>query len=211
MTEQTLPPDCIIEAALLTSPTPLSRYDLRHLFDPKLPNDALSDALVILKARWRNRALKLEETLDGWRFAVDSEIATKIPHLYAEKYPKYSRAVMETLAIIAYRQPVTRGDIEAVRGVAVSSQIMQVLQERGWIEVVGQKEVAGKPNLWATTEQFLIDLRLKSLKELPPLEEMGQLIEDEVATPPANTHNGVSINNQSLTATPVSGSLNDDD
>ena len=85
---------------------------------------------------------------------------------------------METLAIIAYRQPVTRGDIEAVRGVAVSSQIMQVLQERGWIEIVGQKEVAGKPNLWATTEQFLIDLRLKNLKDLPPLEEIGQLIEE---------------------------------
>ena len=138
MTEQILPPDCIIEAALLTSAVPLSRYDLRQLFEPKISSDALSDALVILKARWRNRALKLEESLDGWRFSIDNSIVTHIPHLYAEKYPKYSRAVMETLAIIAYRQPVTRGDIEAVRGVAVSSQIMQVLQERGWIEIVGQ-------------------------------------------------------------------------
>lgn len=176
MSEPPLPPDCIIEAALLTTDKPLSRYDLRQLFEPKISSDALSDALMILKARWRNRALKLEETLDGWRFSVDSDIAMHIPHLYAEKSPKYSRAVMETLAIIAYRQPVTRGDIEAVRGVAVSSQIMQVLQERGWIEIVGQKEVAGKPNLWATTEQFLIDLRLKNLKDLPPLEEIGQLI-----------------------------------
>lgn len=184
MNEQTLPPDCIIEAALLTADKPLSRYDLRQLFEPKISSDALSDALVILKARWRNRALKLEETLDGWRFSVDSGVASRIPHLFAEKYPKYSRAVMETLAIIAYRQPVTRGDIEAVRGVAVSSQIMQVLQERGWIEVVGQKDVAGKPNLWATTEQFLIDLRLKNLKDLPPLEEMGQLIEENQENEP---------------------------
>ncbi|MBR7003283.1 MAG: SMC-Scp complex subunit ScpB [Neisseriaceae bacterium] len=176
--EKELPPDCVIEAALLTSAVPLSRYDLRRLFEPKLPQEALSDALVILKARWRNRALQLSETADGWQFSVAGEIVSRIPHLYAEKHPKYSRAVMETLAIIAYRQPVTRGDIEAVRGVAVSSQIMQVLQERGWIEIVGQKEVAGKPNLWATTEQFLHDLRLKSLKELPPLEEIGQLIEE---------------------------------
>ncbi|MBQ9619584.1 MAG: SMC-Scp complex subunit ScpB, partial [Neisseriaceae bacterium] len=114
-----------------------------------------------------------------WRFYVDDELVQKIPHLYEEKKPKYSRAVLETLAIIAYHQPVTRGQIEDIRGIQVSSTIMQTLSDRGWIEVVAYKDSPGKPALWATSKIFLQDFRLNSLSDLPSTEELGHLLEQQ--------------------------------
>ncbi|MDO5687498.1 MAG: SMC-Scp complex subunit ScpB [Neisseria sp.] len=188
-------PECIIEAALLTASEPLSGKQLRQLFSPELTQDKLNDALENLSRRWTDRALILSESAQGWRFAAQEAVARQIPHLYEEKSPRYSRAVLETLAIIAYRQPVTRGDIEAVRGVAVSSQIMQTLSERGWIESIGQKDTPGRPSLWATTGCFLHDLRLNDLSELPSLDELGELLateeillsEDDLTPPPQST------------------------
>lgn len=179
--------DSIIEAALLTANEPLSNQALRQLFVPSLTQDKLNDVLSSLENRWANRALTLHETPQGWRFIVDESVSRHIPHLYEEKSPRYSRAVLETLAIIAYRQPVTRGDIEAIRGVSVSSQIIQTLSERGWIETVGHKETPGRPSLWATTPQFLQDLRLQSLDELPSLAELGEILSEDTipeTTPP---------------------------
>lgn len=172
--------ETIIEAALLTTSQPLTNKALRSLFSPTISSDALNDVMDNLAERWQNRALVLNQSTQGWQFLVADEIAKNIPHLYEEKYPRYSRAVMETLAIIAYQQPCTRGDIENVRGVAVSTQIIQTLSDRGWIEVVGQKDSPGKPSLWATTTKFLHDLQLTSLDDLPPLQEIGQLLEEQV-------------------------------
>lgn len=159
----------IIEAALLTAPGPLGDKALRRLFSPEIPQDRLNDALESLAKRWENRALVLCETPQGRQFTADQKVACLIPHLYEEKKPRYSRALLETLAVIAYRQPVTRADIEAVRGVAVSAQIMQTLSGRGWIETVGHKDAPGRPALWGTTRQFLLDLKLRTLSDLPPL------------------------------------------
>lgn len=170
--------EALIEAALLTTEQPLNRNDLRQLFEPAISQDKLNDIIDSLQQRWQNRILQLTHTAEGWQFLLDEKHAQHIPHLYQEKKPRYSRAVMETLAIIAYRQPVTRADIEDIRGVAVSSNIINTLQERGWIESVGHKETPGRPLLWASTPQFLRDLSLTSLQELPSLTGLGELIED---------------------------------
>ncbi len=174
--------DALIEAAILTSHEPLSEKALSHLFEPALSYDLLGDLIASLQQRWQDRALILCHTTGGWQFQLKPQAFGEINRLNPEKPPRYSRAVMETLAIIAYQQPVTRGDIEAIREVSVSSAVMQTLMERGWIETIGQKDVIGRPALWATTNQFLRALNLTSLTELPPLAELGQLvIPDEVA------------------------------
>ena len=188
MTEQNkLPPDALIEAALLTQTEPLSEKAMRELCVPPLSQDKLIDVLSNLKARWHNRALQLVHTQEGWRFQIAQAAFERLGSLQEQRAPRYSRAVMETLAIIAYQQPVTRGDIEGIRGVAVSQNVMQTLQDRGWIEVIGHRDSVGRPSLWATTARFLSDLNLDSLEELPPLTELGELVlPDLIDTPPTD-------------------------
>ena len=167
----------ILEAALLASPEPLGLGELKRLFDGELAPETLKSLLAELKEEWSGRAVELAAVASGWRFQTRTEFAGFVERLNPDKPPRYSRAVMETLAIIAYKQPVTRGDIEDVRGVVVSPNIIKALEARGWIDVIGHREVPGRPELFATTRQFLDDLNLRSLTELPPLEDLGQLIE----------------------------------
>ena len=157
----------LIEAALLTSATPLSVAELRRVFDDEVGADTVRALLEDLRGHWRDRGVRLVCLAGGWRFQSAPEIGRFLARLQTDKPPRYSRAVMETLAIIAYRQPVTRGDIEEIRGVTVSSQVIKSLEDRGWIEVIGHKDVIGRPSLLATTRQFLDDLGLRSLEELP--------------------------------------------
>ena len=177
---QTLSPESLIEAALLTQPEPLPERRLRALCEPPLSADKLEDVLEALQQRWQGRALQLVHTHEGWRFQVASAAFERLGSLEEQRTPRYSRAVMETLAIIAYRQPVTRGDIEAIRGVAVSQNVMQTLQERGWIESVGKRDTIGRPSLWATTKTFLTDLQIDTLESLPLLAELGELVLPEL-------------------------------
>ncbi|MBL8515727.1 MAG: SMC-Scp complex subunit ScpB [Betaproteobacteria bacterium] len=162
----------ILEAALLSASEPLQTGDLRKLFDTKMSHDALRILLEEIREEWAGRSVELTMVANGWRFRVRPEYQRHLDRLNPEKPPRYSRAVLETLAIIAYRQPATRGDIEDIRGVAVSPGILKALEERGWIDVVGHKDVPGRPALFATTKKFLDDLNLRSLDELPPLAEL---------------------------------------
>jgi segregation and condensation protein B len=171
----------ILEAALLTAQEPLSVADLKRLFDEELGAELLKALLAEVREEWSGRAVELVQLASGWRFQTRAEFRPYVEKLFPEKPPRYSRAVMETLAIIAYRQPVTRGDIEDVRGVTVSTQIVQSLEARGWIDVVGHRETPGRPALYATTKQFLDDLGLRTLEELPPLEEIAQTLQLEPA------------------------------
>ena len=163
----------VIEAALLCAAQPLSLADLRRLFDDEIGADTVRALLDDLRVDWQGRGVALVALAGGWRFQSTPQVAEFLARLHPEKPPRYSRAVLETLAIIAYRQPVTRGDIEEIRGVTVSSQVVKTLEDRGWIEVVGHKDVIGRPSLLATTRQFLDDLGLRSLSELPSLDEAG--------------------------------------
>jgi len=178
----------IVEAALLSSQEPLSLADLKRLFEDDIGPDTVRRLLEELRTDWSERAVELVNTASGWRFQTRPEFQPFAERLNPDKRPRYSRAVMETLAIIAYRQPVTRGDVEDIRGVAVSAQIVQALESRGWIDVVGHRDTPGRPALYATTKSFLDDLGLLSLQELPPLEEIARTLELETATsqPAAN-------------------------
>ena len=167
----------ILEAALLTTQTPLPLSELRKLFDDQVGADTLRALLEELRAEWASRSVELVALSSGWRFQTRPEYGEYLARLNPEKAPRYSRAVLETLAIIAYRQPVTRGDIEEIRGVAVSSQIIKTLEDRGWIDTVGHRDAPGKPALFATTKVFLDDLGLVSLEQLPPLEEMEKVMD----------------------------------
>jgi len=167
----------ILEAALLASQEPVQVQELKRLFDQELGVDTLRKLLDELRQEWSGRSVELVNLASGWRFQTRAEFAPYVERLLPEKAPRYSRAVMETLAIIAYRQPVTRGDIEDIRGVTVSTQIIQALENRGWIDPVGHRETPGRPALYATTRQFLDDLGLRSLQELPPLEEIAQTLQ----------------------------------
>lgn len=167
----------VLEAALLTASEPVPVSDLKKLFDEELSSDILRNILTELAHDWEGRSIELVNVASGWRFRARPEYQRLLERLNPYKPPRYSRAVMETLAIIAYKQPVTRGDIEDIRGVVVSTNVIKALEARGWIDVVGQREVPGRPELFATTRQFLDDLNLRSLTELPPLEDLGQLVE----------------------------------
>lgn len=171
----------ILEAALLASQEPLGLTELKRLFDNEIGAETLKNLLEELRADWSGRAVELVSLASGWRFQTGADFRPYVERLQPEKPPRYSRAVMETLAIIAYRQPVTRGDIEDIRGVTVSGQIIQTLENRGWIDTVGHRETPGRPALYATTRQFLDDLGLRSLQELPPLEELAQTLQLEPA------------------------------
>jgi segregation and condensation protein B len=169
----------ILETALLTAQEPLPVAELARLFDGEIGTDTIRRLLEDLRTSWQGRGVELASVASGWRFQARPEFQRYLDRLNPQKPPKYSRAVLETLAIIAYRQPVTRGDIENIRGVSVSPGVLKALEARGWIDVVGHREVAGRPALYATTRAFLDDLRLRSLDELPPLDELGSLVEAE--------------------------------
>lgn len=172
-----------LEAVLLASPEPVAVSELRKMFDTPIATETLHKVLEELRAEWQGRGVELINVASGWRFCTRPEYQKFLDRLNPQKPPRYSRAVMETLAIVAYRQPVTRGDIEDIRGVTVSSNIIKTLELRGWIDVVGNREVAGRPALYATTKSFLDDLNLRSLEELPPLEELGTLVEHADTVP----------------------------
>lgn len=167
----------IIEGALLAAGQPLNLNRLKTLFDEEEQpeRDELMTALEAIAADCEERGFELKEVASGWRFQVREQVAPWINRLWEEKPQKYSRAILETLALVAYRQPITRGDIEEIRGVGVSSHIIKTLTEREWIKVVGQRDVPGRPSLYATTRQFLDYFNLKSLEELPSLGEIRDI------------------------------------
>jgi segregation and condensation protein B len=167
----------VLEAVLLAAQQPLTVNELRKVFVEEIGADVLRVLLDQLRAAWADRPLELIQLASGWRFRTRAEFLPYLERLNPEKPPKYSRAVLETLAIIAYRQPVTRGDIEDIRGVSVATQIIRVLEERGWVDVVGHRDTPGRPALLATTRKFLDDLGLRSVSELPPLEMINQTLE----------------------------------
>jgi segregation and condensation protein B len=166
---------CVIETALLCAQEPLSVADLSRLFVEDITTAEINEALVELQNAWNDKGMELVHIATGWRFQSRLSMREYLDRLTPEKPPKYSRAVMETLAIIAYRQPVTRGEIEEIRGVAVSSNVMKQLEDRGWVEVIGHKETIGRPGLYATTKQFLDDLSLTNLQSLPMLEDVAPM------------------------------------
>ncbi len=160
----------ILETALICASQPLTVNELRVLFDDALSADTVRSLLADLQDDWRQRGIELVMVATGWRLQSRPEMRVYLDRLHPEKPPRYSRAAMETLAIIAYRQPVTRGDMEDIRGVTVNALIIKQLEDRGWIEVIGHREAAGRPALFATTQQFLDDLGLFSLDQLPSIE-----------------------------------------
>ena len=167
MTMNTADAKRILETALICSQQPLQLRDMRELFDDGLGLDMLESLLQELAQDWAQRGLELVSVATGWRFQSRPEMREFLDRLHPEKPPRYSRATLETLAIIAYRQPVTRGDIENIRGVTVNSLLLKQLEDRGWVEAIGQRETVGRPTLFATTRNFLDDLGLQSLAQLP--------------------------------------------
>jgi segregation and condensation protein B len=196
----------ILEAALLVAGEPLSAAELAKLFDPPLGQETIRKLLDELRAAWAGRSVELTQVASGWRFRAKPELQPYLDRLSPEKPPRYSRAAMETLAIIAYQQPVTRGDIESIRGVAVSTQIIKTLEDRQWIEVVGHRETPGRPALYATTKQFLDDLNLRSLSELPPLAELDTSHLLELPDAPAKAAEAELALASPILATPPSAS-----
>lgn len=177
--QPTTPDDCkkVIEAALLAASAPLTVGELRQLFAPDIGAERVRRALDELRGDWDDRGIELVQLASGWRFRTRPEYQVFLERLKQERPAKYSRAVLETLAIIAYRQPVTRGDIEEIRGVAVSPNVLRTLESRGWVDIVGHRETPGRPALFATTRRFLDDLGLRSLTELPALTEIERIID----------------------------------
>lgn len=170
----------ILETALICAQQPLQVRDMRVLFEEEIGADTLKTLLVELQQDWAFKGVELVNVATGWRFQSRPEMREFLDRLTPEKPPKYTRAVLETLAIIAYRQPATRGDMEDIRGVTINGLILKQLEDRGWIEVIGHRESVGRPALFATTKQFLDDLGIESLDQLPelgPLQEqvLGQL------------------------------------
>jgi len=164
----------VLEAALICSPQPLPVREMRVLFQDELGSDTVKALLLELQNDWALRGVELVSVASGWRFQSRPEMREYLDRLHPEKPPRYSRATLETLAIIAYRQPVTRGDMEEIRGVTISSLIIKSLEDRGWIEVIGHRETVGRPSLFATTRQFLDDLGLTSLDQLPVSDDPAQ-------------------------------------
>ena len=164
----------ILEAALLCGQQALSMRDMVTLFQDALGEEDILALLEQLQTQWEAKGIELVQVASGWRFQSRPQMREYLDRLHPEKPPRYTRATLETLAIIAYRQPVTRGDMEDIRGVTINSLLLKQLEDRGWVEVIGHREAPGRPALFATTRQFLDDLGLSSLGDLPPLEAMGQ-------------------------------------
>lgn len=164
----------ILETALICAPQPMPLRELQVLFAGELGPDSLKDLLLQLQDEWAQRGVELVQVASGWRFQSRPEMREYLDRLHPEKPPRYTRATLETLAIIAYRQPVTRGDMEDIRGVTINSQLLKQLEDRGWVEVIGHRETVGRPALYATTRQFLDDLGLQSLDQLPLLEAASE-------------------------------------
>jgi segregation and condensation protein B len=164
----------ILETALICSTQPLAVRELRVLFDDELGADTIKTLLLELQDDWSQRGLELVSVGTGWRFQSRPELRDQLDRLHPEKPPRYTRAALETLAIIAYRQPVTRGDMEDIRGVTINSLILKQLEDRNWVEVIGHRETVGRPGLYATTRQFLDDLGIESLDQLPVIESPAQ-------------------------------------
>jgi segregation and condensation protein B len=164
----------VLETALICSQQPLPVRELRVLFNDELGADTIKSLLADLQNDWAQRGVELVQVATGWRFQSRPQMREFLDRLHPEKPPKYTRAVLETLAIIAYRQPVTRGDMEDIRGVTINALILKQLEDRGWVEVIGHREAAGRPALFATTRQFLDDLGIESLDQLPMLESPSQ-------------------------------------
>jgi segregation and condensation protein B len=164
----------VAEAALISASVPLALRDIRALFPDDIGVDTIRLVMDQLRIEWTGRGIELVQVSSGWRFQTAPDIKPYIDRLHPEKPAKFSRAVLETLAIIAYKQPVTRGDIEAIRGVAVNSTVLKQLEDRGWVEIIGHRDVIGRPGLYATTRVFLDDLGLHSITQLPELEPVFQ-------------------------------------
>ncbi len=219
----------VLETALICAPQPLSVRELGVLFDAELSPDTIKTLLADLQLEWTGRGVELVQVASGWRFQSRPEMRTYLDRLHPEKPPRYTRATLETLAIIAYRQPVTRGDMEDIRGVTINSLILKQLEDRGWVEVIGHRETVGRPALFATTRQFLDDLGIASLDQLPPLEgseiqesafdrldfdslstslqaDPGELLErgdtDESVAVPADSHTPSLLDEPPLAASP---------
>jgi len=171
----------VLETALLVTTEPLPASELKKLSDVSLDTKQLESVLESLAQDWQGRGIELTRVASGWRFRSKPEMQNYLDRLNPQKPPRYSRAVLETLAIIAYHQPVTRGDIEEIRGVAVSAQILKTLEARGWIEAVGTRDTPGRPELFATTKMLLDDLNLRALQDLPSLQEISTVLEQEAA------------------------------
>ena len=165
----------VLEAALLCAQQALGPRDIDTLFAGSLERTQIESLLENIQRDWQDKGLELVPLASGWRFQSRADIHVFLERLHPEKPQRYTRATLETLAIIAYRQPVTRGDIEEIRGVSVATQIIKVLEERGWVDVVGHRDTPGRPALLATTKKFLDDLGLSRVTELPPLEMMSPL------------------------------------
>ncbi|MDP1592905.1 MAG: SMC-Scp complex subunit ScpB [Gallionella sp.] len=172
----------ILETALLTSAEPLPLSELKKLGDTPLDNHQVGMLLEEIALDWQGRGVELTQVASGWRFRARPHMQPYLDRLNPQKAPRYSRAVLETLAIITYHQPVTRGDIEEIRGVTVSATILKTLEARGWIEVVGTRDTPGRPELFATSKQLLDDLNLRALQELPTLQQLGGLLEQQTGT-----------------------------
>ena len=165
----------VLETALICSSQPLNMREMGVLFNDEIAADTIKTMLESLQEDWRQRGVELLQVATGWRFQSRPEMRVYLDRLHPEKPPKYSRAAMETLAIIAYRQPCTRGDMEDIRGVAINSMVIKQLEDRGWVEVIGHRETVGRPGLYATTKHFLDDLGLSSLDQLPSLQDPAEL------------------------------------
>jgi len=188
----------ILETALLCGQQALSLRDMATLFQDTLGEEDIRALLAELETQWESKGIELVQVATGWRFQSRPDMREYLDRLHPEKPPRYTRATLETLAIIAYRQPVTRGDMEDIRGVTINSLLLKQLEDRGWVEVIGHREAPGRPALFATTKQFLDDLGLSSLGDLPPLEAMGQANVDMLADAVA----GASPNAELLLAAP---------
>src|SRR5947207_6480535 len=196
----------ILEAALLIAGEPVAPAQLARLFEPALDAELIRKVLDELRADWTGRKVELVQVASGWRFQGRSDVQPYLDRLTPEKPPRYSRVVMETLAIIAYQQPVTRGDIESIRGVAVSTYVIKALEDRQWVEAVGHRETPGRPALYATTKQFLDDLNLRSLSELPPLAQLDNSQLLELPDAPAKAAEAEFALASPILATPASAS-----
>jgi segregation and condensation protein B len=174
----------VLETALLTAQEPLPMAALKKLFNNTVNARQISGVIDEIAGDWLDSGVVLVQVASGWRFQAKKEMQPFLDRLDPPKAPRYSRAVLETLAIIAYHQPVTRGDIEEIRGISVSSSVLKTLTSRGWVDQVGYRNVPGRPALLATTQQFLDDLGLQSLEALPPLQELGALVEADVERTP---------------------------